>query len=143
MQKLHLLADIGFSFVTSINHSGISSSHPPGNILLPSSLYRVGRGNKNDEASFQDDLKSYYSACNRLDDVLIYLWVQVNSRSLMKSCLDEGCFKRVIHIFKSHISLVCYYSALFWFNYMTMIIMLMTCFLMFLFWWTFTFSPIA
>ncbi|KAF3445662.1 hypothetical protein FNV43_RR10838 [Rhamnella rubrinervis] len=76
--KLHMLADIGFSFVTAINHSGISSSHPPGHILLPSSLYRVGHGNNNNEA---------------------------NSRSLIKSCLDEGGVKRVIHIFKSHISL--------------------------------------
>ncbi|GMN51775.1 hypothetical protein TIFTF001_020913 [Ficus carica] len=39
--KLHLLADIGFFFVTAVNQSGIPTSHTPGHILLPSSLYRA------------------------------------------------------------------------------------------------------
>ncbi|XP_062146859.1 sister chromatid cohesion protein PDS5 homolog B isoform X2 [Alnus glutinosa] len=42
--KLHILADIGFSFVTSLNHNGVSSSHAPALILLPSSLYRANSG---------------------------------------------------------------------------------------------------
>ncbi|XP_048332268.2 sister chromatid cohesion protein PDS5 homolog B isoform X1 [Ziziphus jujuba] len=77
--KLHMLSDIGFSFVAAVNRSSISSSHAPGQILLPSSLYRIGPANKNDEA---------------------------NSRCLIiKSCLDEFFVRRVIHIFKSQISM--------------------------------------
>ncbi|XP_062078396.1 sister chromatid cohesion protein PDS5 homolog B isoform X2 [Humulus lupulus] len=38
--KLHILADIGLSFVNAVNQSGISASSP-GHILLPSSLYRA------------------------------------------------------------------------------------------------------
>ncbi|XP_021806603.1 sister chromatid cohesion protein PDS5 homolog A isoform X3 [Prunus avium] len=38
--KLHILADIGHSFVTLTNHNGLSASHAPGQILLPSSLYK-------------------------------------------------------------------------------------------------------
>ncbi|XP_057974992.1 sister chromatid cohesion protein PDS5 homolog B isoform X2 [Malania oleifera] len=38
--KLHVLADIGIAIVHSLNHYGIPSSHAPGVILLPSSLYR-------------------------------------------------------------------------------------------------------
>ncbi|KAK9945794.1 hypothetical protein M0R45_011293 [Rubus argutus] len=38
--RLHLLADIGYSFVMLTNHNGLSSSDGPGQILLPSSLYK-------------------------------------------------------------------------------------------------------
>ncbi|XP_008219648.1 PREDICTED: sister chromatid cohesion protein PDS5 homolog A isoform X1 [Prunus mume] len=38
--KLHILADIGHSFVTLTNRNGLSASHAPGQILLPSSLYK-------------------------------------------------------------------------------------------------------
>lgn len=66
--KLHLLADIGFFFVTAVNQSGIPTSHTPGHILLPSSLYRA------------------------------------NSICPTPSCLDERFAKKVVHIFKSHIT---------------------------------------
>lgn len=39
--KLHILADIGLSFVTSLNSSGVSLTCAPKQILLPLSLYRV------------------------------------------------------------------------------------------------------
>ncbi|XP_023523391.1 sister chromatid cohesion protein PDS5 homolog A-like isoform X2 [Cucurbita pepo subsp. pepo] len=39
--KLHILADIGLSFVTALNYSGVSLSRAPRQILLPLSLYRV------------------------------------------------------------------------------------------------------
>ncbi|KAG6608062.1 Sister chromatid cohesion protein PDS5-like A-B, partial [Cucurbita argyrosperma subsp. sororia] len=39
--KLHILADIGLSFVTALNYSGVSLSCAPRQILLPLSLYRV------------------------------------------------------------------------------------------------------
>ncbi|XP_022131924.1 sister chromatid cohesion protein PDS5 homolog A isoform X2 [Momordica charantia] len=39
--KLHILADIGLSFVTSLNNYGVSLSCAPKQILLPLSLYRV------------------------------------------------------------------------------------------------------
>ncbi|XP_022976675.1 sister chromatid cohesion protein PDS5 homolog A-like isoform X2 [Cucurbita maxima] len=39
--KLHILADIGLSFVTALNSSGVSLSCAPKQILLPLSLYRV------------------------------------------------------------------------------------------------------
>ncbi|TYK31652.1 sister chromatid cohesion protein PDS5-like protein A isoform X1 [Cucumis melo var. makuwa] len=42
--KLHILADIGLSFVTSPNYSGVSLSGAPKHILLPVSLYRVNSG---------------------------------------------------------------------------------------------------
>ncbi|KAM5564215.1 sister chromatid cohesion protein PDS5 [Rosa sericea] len=67
--RLHLLADIGHSFVTSTNRNGLSSSDGPGQILLPSPLYKS------------------------------------NSRSLAQSCFDEHFVRRVVHIFKSDISL--------------------------------------
>ncbi|KAG7031692.1 hypothetical protein SDJN02_05733, partial [Cucurbita argyrosperma subsp. argyrosperma] len=38
--KLHILADIGLSFVTALNYSGVSLSCAPRQILLPLSLYR-------------------------------------------------------------------------------------------------------
>ncbi|KAM1774539.1 hypothetical protein ACFX1R_045959 [Malus domestica] len=38
--KLHILAEIGNSFVTLTNHNGISASHAPGKVFLPSSLYK-------------------------------------------------------------------------------------------------------
>ena len=41
MQKLHIIADIGFSFVKALNDNDASSSHAPALILLPSSLYQV------------------------------------------------------------------------------------------------------
>lgn len=50
MQKLHLIADIGSSFVKSLNYNGISSSHAPALILLPSSFYRVSYVEKNESA---------------------------------------------------------------------------------------------
>ncbi|XP_038899210.1 sister chromatid cohesion protein PDS5 homolog A isoform X2 [Benincasa hispida] len=39
--KLHFLADIGLSFITASNDSGVSLSCAPKHILLPLSLYRV------------------------------------------------------------------------------------------------------
>ncbi|KAF5450729.1 hypothetical protein F2P56_031056 [Juglans regia] len=39
--KLHIIADIGFSFVAALNYNGVSSSHAPALVLLPSSLYRA------------------------------------------------------------------------------------------------------
>ncbi|XP_068341361.1 sister chromatid cohesion protein PDS5 homolog B isoform X2 [Pyrus communis] len=38
--KLHILAEIGHSFVTLTNHNGLSLLHAPGKIFLPSSLYK-------------------------------------------------------------------------------------------------------
>ncbi|KAM1074484.1 hypothetical protein ACFX11_019663 [Malus domestica] len=38
--KLHILAEIGHSFVTLTNHNALSSLHAPGKIFLPSSLYK-------------------------------------------------------------------------------------------------------
>lgn len=49
MQKLHILAEIGHSFVTLTNHNGLSSLHAPGKIFLPSSLYKVSISYKSDE----------------------------------------------------------------------------------------------
>ncbi|KAG7980769.1 hypothetical protein I3843_05G200200 [Carya illinoinensis] len=39
--KLHIIADIGFSFVAALNYNGVSSSHAPALVLLPSSLYKA------------------------------------------------------------------------------------------------------
>ncbi|XP_059435125.1 sister chromatid cohesion protein PDS5 homolog B isoform X2 [Corylus avellana] len=67
--KLHILADIGYSFVTALNHNGVSSSHAPALILLPSSLYRA------------------------------------NSGCLTRSSFDDCFLEKIIHRFKSRISL--------------------------------------
>ncbi|KAK9271081.1 hypothetical protein L1049_026670 [Liquidambar formosana] len=75
--KLHILADIGISTVYALNHSGISTSHAHGLILLPSSLYRISIAKKSEEAS---------------------------SKYLTRSAFDENFVKRIIHTFKSHIS---------------------------------------
>lgn len=53
MQRLHLLADIGYSFVTLTNHNGLSSSDGPGQILLPSSLYKVSISNRSGDQYFR------------------------------------------------------------------------------------------
>lgn len=102
-----MLSDIGFSFVAAVNRSGISSSHAPGHILLPSSLYRIGPANKNDEASL---LNMICLMTLHVTDYMMswFIFLQANSRCLIvKSCLDEFFIKRVIHIFKSQIALVC------------------------------------
>ncbi|KAI4337812.1 hypothetical protein L6164_016184 [Bauhinia variegata] len=39
--KLHFLADIGIFILNALNHGKISTSQAPGQILLPSSLYRM------------------------------------------------------------------------------------------------------
>ncbi|XP_019182210.1 PREDICTED: sister chromatid cohesion protein pds5 isoform X2 [Ipomoea nil] len=44
--KLHILADIGISFLNSLANSSSSSTHTPGLILLPSSLYKISSGYK-------------------------------------------------------------------------------------------------
>lgn len=54
MQKLHMLAEIGLFTLNSLNHGRISLSQAPRQVLLPSSLYRVGI-TKND-VSFQERL---------------------------------------------------------------------------------------
>ncbi|KAL5844092.1 hypothetical protein ACOSQ4_010050 [Xanthoceras sorbifolium] len=48
--NLHILADIGISIIKELNHNGISSSHFPGLILLPSSLYQISLVKKSEEA---------------------------------------------------------------------------------------------
>ncbi|GLT61168.1 hypothetical protein SLA2020_338920 [Shorea laevis] len=64
--KLHILADIGFSFVTALNHNGVPSSHAPALILLPSAFI---------------------------------------SRCLTRSSFDDCFLEKIIHMFKSRISL--------------------------------------
>ncbi|KAK2659490.1 hypothetical protein Ddye_006023 [Dipteronia dyeriana] len=49
--NLHILADIGISFLKKLNHNGISSSHFSGLILLPSSLYQISLAKKGEEAN--------------------------------------------------------------------------------------------
>ncbi|KAF3974294.1 hypothetical protein CMV_002369 [Castanea mollissima] len=39
--RLHIIADIGFSFLKSLNHNDASSAHAPVLILLPSSFFRA------------------------------------------------------------------------------------------------------
>lgn len=46
LQKLHILADIGISFLNSLGNISFSSSHTPGLILLPKSLYKISSGYK-------------------------------------------------------------------------------------------------
>lgn len=57
MQKLHMLAEIGIFILNEFNHGGISVLQTPGQILLPSSLYRVSLI-KND-VSFLEGLLSF------------------------------------------------------------------------------------
>ncbi|KAH1215950.1 Sister chromatid cohesion protein PDS5 A [Glycine max] len=50
LHKLHMLAEIGIFILNEFNHGGISVLQTPGQILLPSSLYRVSLI-KNDTSS--------------------------------------------------------------------------------------------
>lgn len=118
MQKLHVLADIGHSFVTLTNHNGLSASHAPGQILLPSSLYKVSIANKS-VSCFGRKFQNYFLyllaerkfnvlfKCSTSFYIFIICCLQSNSRCLTQSCFDEHFVKRVIQIFKSNISLVC------------------------------------
>ena len=47
MQKLHILAEFGMFALNALKHGAISVLQAPGQILLPSSLYRVSSA-KND-----------------------------------------------------------------------------------------------
>ncbi|KAK9993628.1 hypothetical protein SO802_023331 [Lithocarpus litseifolius] len=67
--RLHIIADIGFSFLKSLNHNDASSAHAPALILLPSSFFRA------------------YSGC------------------LNQSPFNDCFIKKVVQMFKSHISL--------------------------------------
>lgn len=53
MQKLHMLAEIGIFTLNELSHGGISKLQTPGQILLPSSLYRVSLV-KNDVSFLED-----------------------------------------------------------------------------------------
>ncbi|CAH9134640.1 unnamed protein product [Cuscuta epithymum] len=44
--KLHILADIGICYLSSLGNISFSSSHPSGLVLLPSSLYKISPGHK-------------------------------------------------------------------------------------------------
>ena len=54
MQRLHLLADIGIFILNALNQGAISISQAPGQILLPSSLYRISLAK--DDVSFLEGL---------------------------------------------------------------------------------------
>uniref|UniRef100_A0A5B6YQ09 Sister chromatid cohesion protein PDS5 homolog A n=1 Tax=Davidia involucrata TaxID=16924 RepID=A0A5B6YQ09_DAVIN len=49
--KLHTLAEFGISIINALNHNGISNSHSPGLILLPSSLYRISLAENREQAN--------------------------------------------------------------------------------------------
>ncbi|KAM3683139.1 hypothetical protein ACB098_12G123600 [Castanea mollissima] len=51
--RLHIIADIGFSFLKSLNHNDASSAHAPALILLPSSFFRACSGCLN-QSPFND-----------------------------------------------------------------------------------------
>ncbi|XP_075648967.1 sister chromatid cohesion protein PDS5 homolog B isoform X1 [Castanea sativa] len=51
--RLHIIADIGFSFLKSLNHNDASSAHAPALILLPSSFFRAYSGCLN-QSPFND-----------------------------------------------------------------------------------------
>ncbi|GLU01048.1 hypothetical protein SLE2022_183740 [Rubroshorea leprosula] len=76
--RLHLLADIGISAVNSLHHNGTSSPHAPGLILLPSSLYRINLSKKS---------------------------IEDKSRHLSQFHLEPSFVEKVIHFFRTHVSL--------------------------------------
>jgi len=68
MQKLHMLAEIGIFTLNKLIHGGISKLQTPGQILLPSSLYRVSLLKSN--VSFLEDALD-----RRFRYFLIYLFL--------------------------------------------------------------------
>ncbi|CAJ1971875.1 unnamed protein product [Sphenostylis stenocarpa] len=82
--KLHMLAEIGIFTLNKLNHGGIPVLQTPGQILLPSSLYRVSLF-KND-VSFLEGFPSL-------------LHTETSSKC-PKSFFDENFLSRVFHALK-------------------------------------------
>lgn len=80
MQRLHMLAEIGIFILNALNHGAIPVSQAPGQILLPSSLYRVSL-TKNDVSFLGACLcfkQKIYSDCY----FILFYFVLFNQSSL-------------------------------------------------------------
>ncbi|KFK42149.1 hypothetical protein AALP_AA2G217700 [Arabis alpina] len=77
--KLHILADIGYSAVKTLNCIPVTSPQAPRSVLLPSSLYKLSLTSMSDN--------------------------QNKAKSHTRNALEQSFIKRVVHIFQSQISL--------------------------------------
>lgn len=64
MQKLHMLAEIGIFTLNELNDGGISVLQASGQVLLPSSLYRVSL--VQNDVSFLEGLSLLHTRFNEI-----------------------------------------------------------------------------
>ncbi|KAK4276740.1 hypothetical protein QN277_014853 [Acacia crassicarpa] len=83
--KLHMLADIGIFILNALKHGEISASQAPGQILLPSSLYKMSFAKNN-----ANPRKSYFDECF-LSGVL----------QKLRSYVPQACVQKPLRILKN------------------------------------------